>query len=222
MGFDAEYHLLKRSGHPGWGWLSYDRRLDGWVKTITRLRADAKFPAPPSHLLELGCGNGMISSLFAEQGYAVEGVEISSNAVLWARELFEDANLQGEFRQGSVCSMPFYGNCKFDAVIDGNCFHCLIGSDRAKCLAEVQRVLRPGGTFIISSMCGEPKSEDALARFDPKSRCLFKDGQPYRTLIGADDIAREIGDAGFRVVWRQVNENAWWDHLTLMAVVQKS
>jgi SAM-dependent methyltransferase len=215
---NAEYARLRQAGQAGWGGEGHARRRDGWISTIARLQQDASFPAPPARLLELGCGNGAVSALFARQGYEVEGIERSTEAVAWAGELFETAGMAGSFRQGDVCAMPFFGDGRFDAVIDGNCLHCVIGADRARCLAEVKRVLQPSGAFVVSSMCGAPKSDEARARYDARSRCLIADGRPYRSLIPADEIAGELRRAGFRVVSRQISENAWWDHLTLVAV----
>lgn len=88
--------------------------------------------------------------------------------------------------------MPFYGDGRFDAVIDGNCLHCLIGADRARALVEVRRILRPSGVFVVSTMCGEPRSEEARARFHVRTRCLVQNGRPYRTLLPADEIVREM------------------------------
>ena len=82
-------------------------------------------------MLELGCGNGMSSSLLmARKGYEVHGVDISKAAIAWAREQFTDYALCGTFGQGDVCDMPFLTEHSFDIVIDGSCLHCLIGNDR--------------------------------------------------------------------------------------------
>ena len=85
--------------------------------------------------------------------------------------------------------MPFFAERFFDVVIDGSCLHCLIGNDRARCLAEVRRILRFEGVFVVSSMCGLPKSDDAKARFDPQAGHLLENGRAYRTLKPLADIA---------------------------------
>lgn len=215
---DSKYARLKKAGHAGWGGERFCLRRVGWSRAVARFLRDDIFPKPPGNLLELGCGNGMVSELFAQHGYAVHGIELSEEAVLWARELFDAAGLAGSFRQGNVCAMPYYNDASFDAVVDGNCLHCLIGIDRSKCLAEVRRILRPSGSLVISSMCGRPKSEDAYARFNEQAQCLVENGRPYRTLKPAVEIAEEVREAGFHVSHCEISENAWWDHLTLIAV----
>lgn len=157
LDLNAEYIRLRAVGALGWGGASYGRRFRDWTHTIERLQQDTCFPQPPAHLLELGCGNGMVSALFAEQGYEIAGIELSEEAVAWARELFVARGLHGIFRQGNVYSMPFYAEGQMDVVIDRNCLHCIIGNDRVKCLTEVRRILRQGGVFVVNTMCGDPK-----------------------------------------------------------------
>jgi SAM-dependent methyltransferase len=217
---DAEYARLRAAGAAGWGNAAAARRRDGWMRTLAWLRRHADFPHPPARLLELGCGNGLVSALFAAQGYRVAGIERSGEAVAWARALFEAHGLRGTFRQGDVRAMPACADNAFDVAIDGNCLHCLIGRDRAACLAEVRRVVRAGGVFVVSTMCGEPKSAAARARFDPAARCLMEDGKPARALLEAAAIVAEVEAAGFRAVAQQVRANSWWDHLTLLAAVR--
>jgi len=95
--------------------------------------------------------------------------------------------------------MPFFEAGMFDIVIDGQCLHCLIGEDRGACLAEVRRILRPGGVFFVSSMVAPPKSDDARACFDADRGWLLRDGKPYRTLKSLDDLASELSQAGFAI-----------------------
>ena len=217
--FDAEYRSLQEAGFEGWGGMQFVRRRNGWRRHLTRLQKSGILPLPPKTVLELGSGNGMVAAMLAADGFAVHGVEISPSAVTWAKQLFYEASLTGYFRQGDVRAMPYFHSGQFDLIVDGNCFHCLIGDDRFLCLTEVHRLLAPGGVFIISSMCGQPRSAEALARFDPVSRCLFEDGLLTRSLLPASEIVRELEEAGFQVISEQVAENSWWDHLEAVATL---
>jgi ubiquinone/menaquinone biosynthesis C-methylase UbiE len=216
MDVETEYSRLRQDNHHGWGGENYERRLAGWKGTVNELLQDSRFPPPPAHVLELGSGNGMVSSLFAEQGYRIQGIELSQEAVEWAQDRFASAGLAGSFRQGDVCSMPSFEDGTFDAVIDGNCLHCVIGNDRARCLAEVRRVLRAGGIFVVSTMCGEPKSEEARAQFNPQAHLLMTDSIPYRTLKPIRALKDELAQAGFQELSSRVSTNPWWDHLTMV------
>lgn len=214
---ELEYLRLRLIGEQGWGGPSYERRRAGWIKSVTHLRMLEGFPHPPAPMLELGCGNGMVSRLFAQEGYEIDGIDLSTNAVLWARDIFEAAGLHGRFQCGAVDAMPFYQAETFELVVDGNCFHCLVGDSRARCLAEVRRVLRPNGTLVISSMCGEPRTEAIRRLFNAETKELRDDGTPFRTLKPAGEIMDEIVAAGFEIVHRVLAQGTWWDHLLLVS-----
>ena len=212
--YDAEYRRLRAAGLPGWAGVQRERNFARMTEALDRLERD--FPKPPARVLELGCGNGMSSCLLmAQKGYEVHGVDISETAIAWAEERFTESALSGSFRQGNVCAMPFFAERSFDVVIDGSCLHCLIGNDRTRCLGEVRRILKAGGLFVVSSMCGLPKSEEAKARFDPATGHLLENGRAYRTLKPLADIASELMEQGFEVQDSRLSVNPWWDHATM-------
>lgn len=72
---------------------------------------------------------------------------------------------------------------------------------------------------MISSMCGTPGySQDATA-YDPVRYHIMKDGQPWRTLKPLQALTDEIKEEHFKVLATRVNNNAWWDHATLVCSV---
>lgn len=213
--YEAQYRRLRDAGMPGWAGPQHERSLSRLEQTLDRLAQDGTFPPPPARMIELGCGNGMSSLLMAQKGYEVFGIDIAETAVAWAQERFAAAGLSGSFRKGDVCDMAFLDDGGFDIVFDGSCLHCLIGRDRARCLAEVRRILRADGVFIVSSMCGPPKSEDAKARFDERTGCLLENGRPYRALKPLTALADELSEAGFAVTGHALGINPWWDHVTM-------
>jgi len=213
--YDATYRRLRAAGLAGWAGQQHERNAGHMAETLARLE-QGSFPKPPTRVLELGCGNGMSwARLMARRGYDVQGIDISETAIAWAEERFAEMGLSGSFRQGSVCEMAFFPGGSYDVVIDGSCLHCLIGNDRARCLQEVRRILRPEGVFVVSSMYGLPKSDDAQASFDPRTGHLLRDGRPYRTLKPLDDLARELVASGFDVHDTKLRINPWWDHATM-------
>ena len=213
--YDAEYRRLRAAGLQGWAGSQRERNVARMAETLDWLERET-FPRPPARVLELGCGNGMSSSLLmARKGYEVHGVDISETAIAWAEQQFAASALSGSFRQGNVCEMPFFPERSFDVAIDGSCLHCLIGNDRARCLAEVRRILRFEGVFVVSSMCGLPKSEEAKACFDPATGHLLENCRAYRTLKSEAELARELMEQGFELQDSRLSVNPWWDHVTM-------
>jgi SAM-dependent methyltransferase len=214
---DTAYDRLREQGHSGWGASKFRERMEGWQRELATWLATPRFPKT-GRVLELGCGNGAVSALFASAGYQVTGVDYSESAVRWARQSFEERNLVGEFHCADIAlGLPQLEDRQFSVVLDGNCLHCVLGDARAPALAAIRRVVRDDGTFIVSSMCGEPRSPEARTAFDPSSRYLREDGRACRYLPPRDVLIEEIRVAGFRPISWRLQENDWWDHLWMIA-----
>jgi ubiquinone/menaquinone biosynthesis C-methylase UbiE len=104
---------------------------------------------PGARVLDLACGTGRISVPLAEQGFDVAGIDISNRVLGVAREAAPDL----DFRQGDIRELPWEDG-SFDAVINMwtafGYFDSQAEDERA--LAEVARVLRPGGVFILDTV----------------------------------------------------------------------
>jgi len=63
----------------------------------------------------------------------------------------------------------------------------------------VFRVLKPGGAFIVRTMCGDVIDEKLKHNFDPINRTLVTEGIAQRYFGFPDDILAEIRQVGFRI-----------------------
>jgi SAM-dependent methyltransferase len=214
---NAAYDRLRAEGHEGWGGSKFPTRLDGWRKELESWRASSCLPRC-GRVLELGCGNGAVTSLFALPGYEVAGVDVSESAVEWARQSFQERGLSAEFYCDDLTQgLGRFDDRAFNLVVDGNCLHCVLGEDRPRTLATIRRILADDGVFLLSSMCGPPRSPEAVAEFDPQSTCLRREGRPYRYLPPAQSLVEEVIVAGFNPVSWRVQTNQWWDHMWMIA-----
>ncbi|MCU0607549.1 MAG: methyltransferase domain-containing protein [Candidatus Edwardsbacteria bacterium] len=218
LGHDLLYQRRKSEGRDGW---NDDKDWQEWRADILDLIASGNLPAS-GKVLELGCGAGDVSLLFAGKGYQVSGIEISPTAVDWARGKALKAGLTADFQVGDVRDLGRWVDGHFNIVIDGHCLHCIIGGDRADVLSETYRVLKPGGVFYICTMCGDPKATRIREDFDPESRCLVSNGVAYRYLGRPEDVVRELNESGFKIVrkhLREVGDNQEdQDNLLIVAV----
>jgi ubiquinone/menaquinone biosynthesis C-methylase UbiE len=102
------------------------------------------------YVLDLGCGAGQELLPFAvELGAVCVGVDVADEVGLAGRELFagQAPNARVSFLRSEAESLPFLKN-SFDVVI---CRLALPYTDNAQCLSEVERVLRPGGIFLLKT-----------------------------------------------------------------------
>ena len=99
-------------------------------------------------VLDVGCGPGHAALAFAERGASLAAVDLSEAMLEQARRLAAERGLADvEFRRGDVESLPF-PDASFEVVTSRYSAHHYPHPERA--LAEVARVLRPGGCFLLS------------------------------------------------------------------------
>ena len=94
---------------------------------------------PGEQILDLGCGDGQLTQRIAATGACVAGVDASPEMLAAARSRGIDA------REGSAESLPFADGA-FDAVFSNAVLHWV--RDQDAMMAEVRRVLKPGGRFV--------------------------------------------------------------------------
>lgn len=99
-------------------------------------------------VLDVGCGGGMNVKRMAEKAKKVYGVDYSIESVKLSREVNERSIGNGnvEILEANVKSLPFDDNT-FDIVTAFETVY--FWPDIEKCFAEVKRVLKPGGKFMI-------------------------------------------------------------------------
>lgn len=99
-------------------------------------------PRPGERILDLGCGDGVLTRKLADVGCQVVGVDSSAPQVEAARKLGIDARvIAGE-------ELPF--DAEFDAVFSNAVLHWIKRADNM--IAAVYRALKPGGRFVAE--CG--------------------------------------------------------------------
>lgn len=125
---------------------------------------------PGERVLDIGCGTGNAAILAAQRGARVVGVDLSRGLLGLAREDADIASVEPTLVQGDAQQLPFAPG-SFDVALSA--FGLIYAPDREKAVAEVARVLRPGGRFAMTawSPTGFHGEADAIfARHLPPSR----------------------------------------------------
>jgi 2-polyprenyl-3-methyl-5-hydroxy-6-metoxy-1,4-benzoquinol methylase len=101
--------------------------------------------APGARVLDVGCGSGWFSQALERAGFTVSGVDVASEALRRARERCPSL----EFAlPGEGGELPFATGC-FDSAWLGDVLEHV--QDGLGLLAEVHRVLVPGGLLVAST-----------------------------------------------------------------------
>ena len=95
-------------------------------------------------ILDVGCGTGVVAVTAARIGARVQGLDLTPELLERARENARIASVEIAFREGDVEALPFE-DATFDVVLSQ--FGHMFAPRPQIALAEMLRVLKPGGTI---------------------------------------------------------------------------
>lgn len=100
-------------------------------------------------ILDAGCGTGLTTLRIAQQypGCRVYGIDLSPKMIKAARNDAAKRGLDVDLRVSSITELP-YPDGSFDVVLTNIMFHHLDLTEKRQAVAEIVRVLRPGGRYV--------------------------------------------------------------------------
>jgi ubiquinone/menaquinone biosynthesis C-methylase UbiE len=100
------------------------------------------------HVLDVACGTGVVAVTAARIGAKVSALDLTPELLERARENFQIAAVEVDAREGDAEKLPF-GDAAFDVVMSQ--FGHMFAPRPALAVAEMLRVLKPGGTIAFST-----------------------------------------------------------------------
>jgi ubiquinone/menaquinone biosynthesis C-methylase UbiE len=122
---------------------AYEQRMGAWSRLAGVIFLDWLAPDPGLRWIDVGCGNGAFTEVIVERSRPaeVQGVDPSEAQLTFARS--RPAARAAKFRTSDAMALPFSANT-FDAAVMALVIYFV--SDPGKAVAEMMRVVRPGGT----------------------------------------------------------------------------
>ena len=137
---------------------SWDRLADGWAEWVqsNQGRVHVLDPAHLSlagdvtglHVLDAGCGEGRFARMLAERGARVTGVDLSPRMIEIASTHEAEHRLGIEYHIADMADLHAFQSGSFDLAVAYVSLVDVPSYQRA--IAEIARVLRPGGRFQFS------------------------------------------------------------------------
>jgi ubiquinone/menaquinone biosynthesis C-methylase UbiE len=141
---------------------------------------------PGDKVLDVGCGTGTLALEVARREGRVgrvTGIDPSTEQIVRARSKAARHHVPIDFQIGVIEHLPFPDQM-FDVVLSTLMMHHLPTPLKRQGLAEIARVLKPGGRLIIADFKSKKERQGLAARFHAGGS-------------GLQDLAGLVEDAGF-------------------------
>lgn len=181
---------------------SYDEtRVPIGADILRRCLGAAGKPLSKIRLLDAGCGTGAYSHAMLPHVGHIDAVDLNEGMLAVARDKLagDEAADRIAFHQSSIDALPFEDE-SFDAAMINQVLHHLEdGADpsfpaHAAVIAEIGRVLRPGGVLVIN-ICTHEQLRGGYWYYDlvPQAReaCIHRH-------VSTERLVAMLADAGFQ------------------------
>lgn len=117
------------------------------------------------HILDLGCGPGLYTEIFAKSGHQVSGIDISESSIDYAIKSARDKGLSIQYQKGSYLDIDL-GKEQYDLIVlIYTDLGVLPATEREKLLGKIFMALKKGGIFIFDLL----KDKHFKQKISPKS-----------------------------------------------------
>lgn len=136
----------------------------------------------PGRAIDIGCGTATNVITLSRAGWNVTGVDFAPRAIKLAKRKLKEANVQADLQVNDATKLQGISG-PFDLAFDLGCFHTIPENLRAKYLDRLDRVLAPGGFWLMYGFLkpdtqadhtpagiAEAEISDLSTRFVPISR----------------------------------------------------
>jgi 2-polyprenyl-6-hydroxyphenyl methylase/3-demethylubiquinone-9 3-methyltransferase len=160
---------------------------------LAGLRAAASRPgaSEPLRVLDVGCGEGQLTAEAARAGFSVVGVDVAEEPLRRARERHDGLDL----RLVEVEQQWSLADASFDAVWAGETIEHV--ADTAAWLSQMRRVLRSGGSLLLSTPAHGRLTMLALALSARRTDEHFDPRADHLRFYTRRTLARLLAEFGF-------------------------
>ncbi|NQX87850.1 MAG: bifunctional 2-polyprenyl-6-hydroxyphenol methylase/3-demethylubiquinol 3-O-methyltransferase UbiG [Halioglobus sp.] len=165
---------------------------------INPLRAnyiDRRSPVAGKHLIDVGCGGGILAEAMAQRGAVVTGIDMGEAPLSVARQHQAESGLQVDYQQATAEGWANQRTAHYDMVC---CLEMLEHvPEPADVIAACAALARPGGSVYFSTINRNPKSfAFAIVGAEHILKLLPAGTHEYARFIKPSELAGWLRDAG--------------------------
>ncbi len=171
----------------------YRRRLEVLLELLPELQGTA--------VLEIGCAAGILASILAPHSREFVGIDVAPTAIEFARKLSRTLRrFNTRFFVGDAHELDF-PDASFDVIVSMEVFEHLIHPGKA--LEAFHRVLRPGGTLVLTTTTAVSPSDATVKLFRLLRHDFYVDTEEQfdkKAYLAAKAKSLDVDPAVFRRV----------------------
>jgi SAM-dependent methyltransferase len=165
------------------------------VRRLSALMPGYPPPGPAEYVLDVGCGSGERLLQLTAAGWRCAGVDASEHAAATCRDRGLDV------RAAQAAALPFAA-ASFDSVLMSHSLeHCPEPRDAVR---EVGRVLKPGGTFVVTTPNATSPAATLL-----RGRWVNWDAPRHYLVFGRRALCGLLREEGFEIVRVRGSSTGW-------------
>ena len=181
----------------------WDRKAEGYAKSQIsdeesyqkKLKQTQAVLSPNMRILEFGCGTGTTAVHHAPHVQHIDAIDISQNMLDIGLGRAAASNISNiTFTRATLVEFNAEA-ASLDAVLGLNIIHLL--PDWRSELAEVARILKPGGVFVSSTACLGSSYFRFIKLLAPLGKLLGI--MPDVVVLTESDLVKEIRRSGFSI-----------------------
>lgn len=175
-----------------------DLQIGGNTRSMVRVRVDRERKL--GSLVEFGCGTGFYTEVLARRADTVLATDISQGMLDLAEQQVRAANVTFKTED---CQHTSLADGAFDTAFLSLVIHF---TEPDHTVAEIHRILRPGGTLIIANL--DPQALKGLDRIRSLIRIVYQGVVGYRVkppkafgrnVVSETELRELLSRSGFRV-----------------------
>ena len=127
---------------------STQQRLQAMQDKVLGVLSNLNFKTESLQVLDVGCGAGSASILWAKSGYKTHGLDVNEALVDLAKQRANELGVEIDFKVGSATDLP-WADQSMDVCLAPELLEHV--ADWQSCLNEFCRVLKPNGILFLST-----------------------------------------------------------------------